>query len=112
MGVFSPPPPAPPPPPATELPAWGAGPRGEIEPGMHRGASEKWIGAHSEAGLKFDFADHGLSIWHQRQRAVETLDLGAADVDTVKLAIKRAGVGGKFHRHKRPAHARGGRCRL
>ena len=55
---------------------------------------------------EFDFADHRLAIRHQRQRPVETLDLGAGDVDPVELALEGAGVGRKLDRNEGTAHGR------
>ncbi len=63
--------------------------RAEIETGVHGRAAEEGIGADSETAGEFDFADHRLAIRHQRQRPVQTLDLGAGDVDSVELALER-----------------------
>src|SRR3984957_20553914 len=81
----------------------------EIEARMHGWAAEEWVGSDSEAGGEFDFADHGLSIRHQRQGPVETLHLGAGDVDSVELALEQAGVCGKLDGNvgATHAHARG-----
>ena len=64
----------------------------EIEAGMHRRAAEERIAADAEARGEFDLADHRLAIGHQRQRAVQALDLGAGDVDPIELALESAGV--------------------
>ena len=79
---------------------------------MHRRTAEERIGADAKSGRELDFADHGLPIRHQRQRAVEAIDLGAADVDAIKLALEGAGVAGQLHRHIGAAHAGARRCRL
>src|ERR1700761_525054 len=73
---------------------------------MHGRAAEERITADSESGREFHFADHGLSIRHERQRAVETIDLGAGHVDPIQLAFEGAGVGAKLYRNVGPAHRR------
>ena len=77
---------------------------------MHRRAAEEGIAADAEARRELDFADNGLAIGHQRQRRVEPLHLGAGDVDPVELALERAGIGPKLHRHERTADGRTRRC--
>ncbi len=72
---------------------------------MHGRAAEERIAADAETGREFDGADHWLAIRHQRQRAVETLHLGAGGVDAVELALERTGVGGKLDRNEGTAHA-------
>ena len=63
---------------------------------------------------EFDLADHGLAIGHQRQRAVEALDLGAGEVDAIELAFERAGIGRQLDGHEGTADAgaRGGGFQL
>src|ERR1700681_4775443 len=80
----------------------------EIETGVHGRAAEERIAADSESAGEFDFADDRLAIRHQRQGAVETLDLGAGSVDSVKLALESGGVGGKFDGDEGAADARAG----
>src|ERR1700735_1513273 len=82
-----------------------AGGGAEIEPRMHRRTAQERIVAYAEPGSKLDLADHRLSIRHKRERAVEALDLRAGDIDSVKLTLKGAGIGAKFYRHIRAAHA-------
>ena len=77
---------------------------------MHRGPAEERIAADAEAGGEFDLADHRLAIGHQRQRAVQTIDLRAGEVDAVELALERAGIGRKFYRNERAADAGARRC--
>src|SRR6478609_9364636 len=47
----------------------------EIEAGVHRGPAEEGIAAHAEAGGELDFADDGLAVGHERQRARQPIDL-------------------------------------
>src|SRR5439155_25365203 len=59
---------------------------------VHRRAAEERIAADPKTGCEFDLADHRLAIRHQRKRPVESLDLGAGDIDPVKLALESSGV--------------------
>src|ERR1700694_4906117 len=77
--------------------------RAKIETGVHRGPAEERIVANPEAGGEFDFADHRLEIRDQRQGSIETLDLGAGDIDPVQLALESAGGRSKFDRDVRTA---------
>ena len=77
---------------------------------MHRGPAEERIGAHAEAGGEFDLADDRLAIGHQRQRAVQPIDLGAGDIDAVELALERPGIGRQLDRHERAADRRSAAC--
>jgi hypothetical protein len=69
-------------------------------------SAEEGIAADTEARGEFDVADNRLAVGHQRQRRVEALHLGAGEVDPVELALERAGIGQKLHRHERAADGR------
>src|SRR5262245_60925832 len=77
---------------------------------MHRGPAEEGIAAHAEARGELDFADDGLAVGYQRQRAVQLLDLHAGDVDAVELAFESAGVGGKLYWNEGAADGAARRC--
>ena len=79
---------------------------------MHRGAAEERIAADPEAAGEFDFADHRLAIGHQGERPVQSVNLRAGDVYSIKLAFERPGVGRKLQRNEGPAHAGARRRRL
>src|SRR5262245_15422796 len=89
-----------------------AGGGAEIQARMHRGPAEEGITAHAEAGGEFDFADDGLAIGHQRQRAVQLVDLRAGDVDAIELAVEGAGVAGKLYGDEGTADSAARRCRF
>jgi hypothetical protein len=44
---------------------------------VHRRTAEERVAANAEAGGEFHRADHRLAIRHQRQGAIQALDLGA-----------------------------------
>src|SRR4051794_30347997 len=83
-----------------------AGSGAEIQAGMHRGPADEWVAAHAEARRELDLADHRLAIGHKRQRAIEAIDLGAGDVDAIKLALEGPGVRPELHRDEGAAHPR------
>src|SRR3954451_24888966 len=82
----------------------------EVETGMHRRAAEEWIAADSESAGEFDLADHRLSIGHEGEGPIKSVNLRAGDVNSIKLAFERPGVRRKLQRNEGPAHA-GARCR-
>ena len=69
------------------------------------GRPRNGIAADAEARGELDFADHRLAIRHQRQRAVEAVDLGAGDVDAIELALEGAGIGRQLDRDEGAADA-------
>src|SRR5215475_5038364 len=79
----------------------------DIEAGMHGRPAQEWVDADAEARLQIELAVDRLAHGNGAERARESGDLRARDLNAMKLALEVHGILGHLRGNERTAHRAG-----